>query len=184
MIVTNRAEHCRVLERKMNMPLAAVLFGLASLTLSAQPIPPTHADDFSGKPRVVVISDVGNEPDDQMSFVRLLMYSNEFDIEAMVATTSTWQRVKTHPETMRELIDAYGEVRPKLLLHAKGWPEALDLGGKVLAGQSAYGMAATGSENLPTARRPLNRLSSAKIHAHFGSAFGAERTRWHRRSSI
>ena len=52
----------------------------------------THVDDFTGKPRVIVISDIGNEPDDQMSFVRLLLYSNEFDIEAMIATTSTWQK--------------------------------------------------------------------------------------------
>jgi len=110
----------------------------------AQPLPSAHVDVFSGKPRVVVISDIGNEPDDQMSFVRLLLYSNEFDIEAMIATTSTWQREKTHPETMRELIEAYGDVRPNLLLHAKGWPEAAELRGKVYTGQSAYGMAATG----------------------------------------
>jgi hypothetical protein len=112
--------------------------------LYAQGIPPAHVDDFSGKPRVVVISDIGNEPDDQMSFVRLLMYSNEFDIEAMIATTSTWQREKTHPETMQELIDAYGEVRPNLMLHAKGWPETAELKGRVFTGQSAYGMAAVG----------------------------------------
>jgi len=111
----------------------------------AQGLPPTHVDDFSGKPRMVVISDIGNEPDDQMSFVRLLMYSNEFDIEALIATTSTWQKAKTHPETMRELVDAYGEVRPNLLLHAKGWPEAADLKARVYAGQIAYGMAATGA---------------------------------------
>ncbi|HXS74822.1 MAG TPA: nucleoside hydrolase-like domain-containing protein [Terracidiphilus sp.] len=110
----------------------------------ALPIPPTHVDDFTGKPRVVVISDIGNEPDDQMSFVRLLMYSNEFDIEAMIASTSTWQKEKTHPETMRELIDAYGEVRPNLLLHAKGWPEVADLRARVFAGQSAYGLAGSG----------------------------------------
>jgi hypothetical protein len=113
--------------------------------LYAQGIPPTHVDDFTGKPRVVVISDIGNEPDDQMSFVRLLMYSNEFDIEAMIATTSTWQREKTHPETMRELIDAYGEVRANLVLHAKGWPEAAELKNHVFTGQSAYGMAAVGA---------------------------------------
>jgi len=101
-------------------------------------------DNFSGKPRVVVISDIGNEPDDQMSFVRLLMYSNEFDIEAMVATTSTWQRAKTHPETMRELIDAYAEVRQNLLLHAKGWPESAELKSHVFTGQGTYGMAAVG----------------------------------------
>jgi hypothetical protein len=113
-------------------------------SISGQAIPPTHVDDFSGKPRVVIISDIGNEPDDQMSFVRFLMYSNEFDIEAMIATTSTWQRAKTHPETMRELIDAYGEVRPNLLLHAKGWPEAADLRARVYTGQNEYGLAAIG----------------------------------------
>src|SRR4051812_1976694 len=123
----------------------ATLLALASLAMAAQPVPPAHVDNITGKPRVVIISDIGNEPDDQMSFVRLLMYSNEFDIEAMIATTSTWQREKTHPETMRELIDAYGEVRPNLLLHAKGWPEEPYLRGKIYTGQSAYGMAATGS---------------------------------------
>jgi len=127
----------------MRVLWAAALLG--ALNMTAQPIPPTHVDDFSGKPRMVVISDIGNEPDDQMSFVRLLMYSNEFDIEAMVATTSTWQRTKTNPETMRDLIDAYGKVRPNLLQHVKGWPEAADLSGKVHTGQSAYGMAAVGA---------------------------------------
>jgi hypothetical protein len=109
-----------------------------------QSLPATHVDNFTGKPRVVIISDIGNEPDDQMSFVRLLLYANEFDLEAMVATTSTWQKKATHPETMRQLIDAYGQVRPNLLLNAKGWPEAADLAARVYAGQSAYGLAATG----------------------------------------
>src|SRR5215831_18033396 len=112
----------------------------------SQAISPTHVDEFSGKPRVVVISDIGNEPDDQMSFVRLLMYSNEFDLEAMIATTSTWQKTKTHAETMHQLIDAYAQVRPNLLLHAKGWPEAADLNARVFTGQTAYGLAATGDD--------------------------------------
>ena len=106
----------------------------------AQPV-----DGFMGKPRVAIISDIGNEPDDQMSFVRLLLYSNEFDLEAMVAATSTWQRNATHPETMHSLIDAYGEVRKNLLLHAQGWPTAAYLNERVAAGQPAYGMAATGA---------------------------------------
>jgi hypothetical protein len=65
-------------------------------------------DEFVGKPRVVVLSDMGNEPDDQMSFVRLLLYSNELDLEALIATTSTWQKNKVQPDTMRKLIAAYG----------------------------------------------------------------------------
>jgi len=28
-----------------------------------------------------------DDPDNQMSFVRLLLYSNEFDLEAMIAST-------------------------------------------------------------------------------------------------
>jgi Protein of unknown function (DUF1593) len=116
-----------------------------ALHLTAQPLPPAHVDDFAGHPRVIVISDIGNEPDDQMSLVRLLLYSNELDIEGLIATTSTWQKNATHPETMRALIEAYGQVRPNLMLNAKGWPEKSELASRVYAGQTAYGMAATGN---------------------------------------
>lgn len=121
------------------------LLGLVASLLCAQALPATHVDDFAGKPRVVVISDIGNEPDDQMSFVRFLLYSNEFDVEAMIATTSTWQKAKTHVETMHELIAAYGQVRANLMLHAKGWPEARELDARVFTGQTAYGMGAVGT---------------------------------------
>jgi hypothetical protein len=113
----------------------------AGLALAA---PPAHVDNFTGHPRLVVLSDIGNEPDDQMSLVRLLLYSNELDIEALVACTSTWQKNVLHPETMRALVRAYGQVRPNLLLHAKGWPTAEDLGRRIFSGQPGYGLAATG----------------------------------------
>jgi hypothetical protein len=45
---------------------------------------------------------------------------------------------------MRALVEAYGQVRPNLLLNAQGWPEASDLMSRVYAGQTAYGLAATG----------------------------------------
>jgi len=111
----------------------------------AAPLPPTHVDNFAGHPRAVIISDIGNEPDDQMSLVRLLLYSNEIDIEALVASTSTWQKNVLHPETMHALIHAYGQVRSNLLLHAKDWPAADDLDNRVFPGQREYGMAATGA---------------------------------------
>src|SRR6516162_2325881 len=50
----------------------------------------SRMDAFPGKPRVFVLSDIGNEPDDQMSLTRLLLYSNDYDIEGLVAVTSTW----------------------------------------------------------------------------------------------
>jgi len=110
--------------------------------------PATHVDAFAGNPRLVVLTDMGNEPDDQMSFVRLLLYSNEIDIEGLVATTSTWQRKATHPETMRAIVAAYGEVRENLLKHAPGWPGARQLDALVASGQPAYGMEAVGADKL------------------------------------
>jgi len=124
--------------------LAVCSVSIMSTAAFAQSIPPTRLDDFFGKPRLIVISDIGNEPDDQMSLVRLLMYSNELEIEGLIPTTSTWQKKAAHPETMHALIMAYGEVRGNLLLHAQGWPEAGDLDAKVFPGQPAYGLEATG----------------------------------------
>jgi len=140
------------------------LIVLALICLFASPmfadsIPPTHIDNFAGKPRVIIISDMGNEPDDQMSFVRFLLYSNEFDIEAMIATTSTWQKTATHPETMRMLIDAYGQVRNNLLLHAQGWPTADELDAKVFAGQTAYGLAGTGPNKMSPGAEAILRAA-------------------------
>src|SRR5450756_977389 len=95
---------------------AVALVGFAA-GQTQQAAPPV--DGFTGRPRVAILSDIGNEPDDQMSLVRLLVYSNQLDIEALVATTSVWQKAVVHPETMRLLIQAYGKVRPNLMLHAQ-----------------------------------------------------------------
>jgi Protein of unknown function (DUF1593) len=97
--------------------------------------------------RLVVLTDIGNEPDDQMSLVRLLLYSNEMDIQGLIATTSTWKRAVVSPEMIRSVIDAYGRVRDNLLLHEPGWPTVDALNGVVAAGRAAYGM--TGLESGP-----------------------------------
>src|SRR6266567_105843 len=135
-------------------------YGLvAAAVLVAQSLPPTHIDDFPGKPRVIIISDIGNEPDDQMSLVRLLLYSNELDVEALIPTTSTWQKTTTHPETMHALIEAYDQVRSNLLLNAKGWPEAAELDSRVFPGQTAYGMAGTGPGKMSSGAQAILRAA-------------------------
>jgi Protein of unknown function (DUF1593) len=106
------------------------------------------ASPAAPKERLIVLSDIGNEPDDQMSLVRLLLYSNEMDIEGLVATTSTWQRSKASPEIMKQVIAAYGKVRSNLLLHAQGWPSDAALDARVLSGQPGYGLAATGPDKM------------------------------------
>jgi hypothetical protein len=53
-----------------------------------------RVDPLTDKVRVIVMTDIANEPDDQMSMVRFLVYANEFDVEGLLATTSTWMRNK------------------------------------------------------------------------------------------
>jgi hypothetical protein len=134
--------------------LAAGLVATAP-RISAQALTPDYVDKFEGKPRVFVLTDIGNEPDDQMSLVRLLVYSNEFELEGLVATTSTWQKEKVHPETIHQVIAAYAKVRPNLEKHAAGWPEAAMLDAMVSAGQAAYGMAAVGANKMSAGARAL-----------------------------
>jgi hypothetical protein len=130
----------------MRVPLAILALFSSALTLFAADA--TAVDNFTGRPRVIVLSDIGNEPDDQMSLVRFLLYSNEFDVEALIASTSTWQKSAVHPETMRSVISAYGRVRANLLLHAQGWPTAEQLDARVFSGQPGYGLASTGADRM------------------------------------
>lgn len=101
----------------------------------------TLADD---KSRVFVLTDISNEPDDEQSLVRFLVYSNEYEVEGLVATTSTWLRSGTREDLIRKQIDAYSHVRDNLLVHAEGYPTAEHLRAVTLTGQPAFGMQAVG----------------------------------------
>jgi hypothetical protein len=106
----------------------------------------TDPDPYVDKPRVIVMTDIANEPDDQMSLVRFLVYSTDYDVEGLIATTSTWMKNKVRPDVIRTVLDAYGEVRPQLLQHATGFPTVDALKAVVVEGQPAYGMAAVGPD--------------------------------------
>lgn len=69
------------------------------------------------KPRVFIFSDILNEPDDSMSLIRLLLYSNHLDIRGLCATTSTFLRNETHPEEMTRILQVYGTVVGNLNHH-------------------------------------------------------------------
>ena len=118
----------------------------ADETISSLENQASHLDSFQGKPRVFVLTDIGNEPDDQMSLTRFLLYSNEFDVEGLVAVTSTWQRKKVSPEIIQKVLSNYGKIRSNLLRHANGFPPLEDLSNVVKPGQTAYGMASVGKD--------------------------------------
>jgi len=92
------------------------------------------------KPRMLVLTDISNEPDDEESLVRFLVYANEFDVEGLVATTSTWLKKNPREDLIRRDIAAYAEVRTNLLKHAPDFPSAEKLLAVTKTGQPGYGM--------------------------------------------
>lgn len=114
-------------------------FGLGTVT-------PVHgADAPAARPhRLLVLTDVENEPDDTQSLVRLMLYSNVIDLQGLVATTSIHLKNRVAPDSIRRVIRAYGEVRDNLLLHEPGYPSADALLALVKSGQPGYGMSAVG----------------------------------------
>ena len=114
--------------------------------------PPSGEAD---KCRVLVLTDISNEPDDEESLVRFLVYANEYDVEGLVATTSTWLRSKPREDLIRRQLAAYGQVRDNLLRHSPGFPTEEQLASVVATGQSQYGMAAVGEGQATTGSRLL-----------------------------
>ncbi|KAB8263661.1 hypothetical protein BDV32DRAFT_161809 [Aspergillus pseudonomiae] len=103
---------------------------------------------YQDRPRVFILSDISNEPDDQESLTRYLLYSNQFKTEGLVASTSTWLRDAVHPEDMLQVINAYGNVTDNLNKHAP--PNAQYASGDYFrsilrSGPATYGMKAVGS---------------------------------------
>ena len=147
------------------MKTAAILsiLALTALTLNIA----------AARPRLAVLTDIGGDPDDRQSMVRLMIYANEFEIEALVAsaagTPGELNESITRPDLIREIIAAYGGVLPQLRKHAKGWPTVEQLSGIVKSGNPQRGRASIGEEHdtegsrllieridAGTAERPLN----------------------------
>ena len=89
------------------------------------------AEPNPARPRLVILTDIGGDPDDQQSLVRLMTYANEFEIEGLIASASgTPGELKQHvvrPDLIRKTVEAYGEVRENLVRHAEGFPKAAQL---------------------------------------------------------
>lgn len=141
----------------MKYPIAFVAI---CLIFSCQPKTETQTEEIpkSLKPRTIVTTD--GEIDDVDSFIRMLLYANEFRIEGLIYSSSMWHYkgdgqgtlftsememtknmygAKTDlrwpgVEWMNPLLDAYEEVYPKLSQHAEGFPTAEYLRSQVRVG--------------------------------------------------
>ncbi len=123
------------------MKVTLRMFLLPLLVLSAGAT--LHAVE---KPRLVVLTDMGADPDDQQSLVRLVLYANQLDLAGIVATTSCWHQNGTRPDFIGTILDAYAKVQPNLLRHESGYPTADVLRSVVRNGSPRYGMTGVGPE--------------------------------------
>jgi hypothetical protein len=115
--------------------LAFFFIGLGSLVYaSVEPM------DVADKARLIVITDIGTEPDDVQSVIRLLTYANDIDIEGLIAAPSKHLRDEVHPEFIEKRIIAYGEVLSNLRVHDKSYPAAEQLLKVVRAADPIYGL--------------------------------------------
>jgi Protein of unknown function (DUF1593) len=96
------------------------------------------------KHRVIILTDIEADPDDAMSLVRLLLYSDQIDIKGLIATTSCWKKTSVAPESIKKVVQAYGKVQPNLLNHGIGFPSAKTLLDVVKQGLPKYGMLGVG----------------------------------------
>lgn len=131
------------------LALAAVLS--ASTALAVQPAFAQNARQATpvqsaaqAKSRVIVLTDIGGDPDDQESMVRFLLYANEFDVEGLVASSSRHLRTGVQPQQIVQRVQAYGQVLPNLRVHAEGYPDTQYLLDRIKAGSSEFGMEGVG----------------------------------------
>ncbi|TWT84640.1 hypothetical protein CA13_61200 [Planctomycetes bacterium CA13] len=123
------------------------------------PVQATYAFE---KTRLIIMADMGNEPDEEQQMMHMLMYCNMFDLEGLIACSGKYLhdgrdgfKGKVHPELFHQLIDGYEAVVDNLKKHASGWPEADYLRSIVKAGTDQYGIAAVAPGNSTEASKLL-----------------------------
>lgn len=95
-------------------------------------------------PRLCVTTDIGGDPDDTQSLVRLMLYVNHFDGQCLIASSSgvpgQLSSPTARPDLIHKVVDAYGKVRPNLMRHEKGWPTVDELAGTIKTGNRSRGV--------------------------------------------
>jgi hypothetical protein len=108
-----------------------------------------HSIGAQSKYRLIVLADMGNEPDEMQQMTHLLMYNNMIDIEGLIAVTGIWlrpdfdgpeYRKRLHPDLFYKLIEGYDKVYENLKKHDTGWHSPDYLRSIVRTGQENFGI--------------------------------------------
>jgi len=94
------------------------------------------ASASAAKPRIVVMTDIGGDPDDRQSMVRFLLYACDFQVEGLCTGFGHGHYKQTRPDLIRQAVEAYGKVLPNLRKHRKDYPSAKLLGALIKDGSN------------------------------------------------
>lgn len=97
------------------------------------------------KPRIINMTDLGADPDDEQSMVRFLVQSNEYDVEGLIVTTGCWKKSQSNINMLNSLLNAYGQVVSNLQVHDPDFPSLEYLQSVSVLGQRGYGIRDVGS---------------------------------------
>jgi hypothetical protein len=101
--------------------------------------------ELDALPRVIILTDISSlsagfaEPDDGQSLIRFLLHANEFDVEGLIATSNLGHGLRTRPDLIRQVVEAYGRVQPRLREHDPRYPPVEVLRDRIKAGQPDAG---------------------------------------------
>lgn len=129
-------------------PLCAAPVGTLSPEVTGKQAPRTDGP----RPRVIVSADFPpldvipggagygpaekrSDPDDVQSMVRFLLYTNEFDVEALVASSATFANV-ANKQPLLDILDLYDKVDENLRSRDARYPTASDLRSLTWQGRS------------------------------------------------
>lgn len=116
------------------------IFTFALLVWGQHSVAQVHSD----KQRLIVTTDLGGtDPDDVQSMIHLLVCSNVIDIEGLISS-QVWVDDPDKTHYIKEVVGRFGEVLPRLKVHAQGYPNLDYLQSIIKRGQEHSNMSGVG----------------------------------------
>ena len=102
--------------------------------------------DYAKKTKVINITDLIADPDDEQSLVRMFVTSNQIDLKGIIVCTSCWRQKQDQSgmDKLTAIIDAYGKSLENLKIHADGYPALEYVQSIAVMGQTGYSMGDVG----------------------------------------
>jgi hypothetical protein len=100
--------------------LCVDLAGVVCILIAALLFSTVHAENI----RLIVETDIGGDPDDQATFVRFLLYVNEWDVEGIITTRPVGDSREPGGgyALAKQYVQAYGDVAGNLSIHDPRYP--------------------------------------------------------------